>query len=115
MFHDVKVRFENFTMSDTMPEEFPVPSKSWWMNSASGWGRNGRKSIPGGTEGKVSGAGRKHGVSVPRMERGRWIRRDAEKREPAFLYLVKHRTADGILPIRRAATIFPLALRNAGR
>ena len=27
MFHDVKVRFENFTMSDTMPEEFPVPSK----------------------------------------------------------------------------------------
>lgn len=26
-FHDVKVRFENFYMTDTMPEEFPVPDK----------------------------------------------------------------------------------------
>ena len=27
MFHDVKVRFENFFMTDTEPEEFPIPQK----------------------------------------------------------------------------------------
>ena len=59
MFHDVKVRFENFTMSDTMPEEFPVPSKKLVDEFGQWLGKEwpGKNPFQGGTEG--SGAGRK--------------------------------------------------------